>query len=436
MFLNPHKAGVRRSAWYVALLVVLAGATFLQAQPDVLQDWAKAVKLGDTFSVYSFGRSPYNRGAPFLTLEERQSFSDGAVAFDTAWSTGEGSFGISAINSRNAASCADCHVLDGRGRTHGTDINGSGFSIANHSGAGLRYFRYPVAGDPGAERLAGVDWQVAQRVKLPDEIVVELVAPVSQIGDGAKGVAVDLRNAPGVFGLGLIESIPDDAIVEHAAEGAFTGAGVRGSVQYSAVAGEEGRVARFGWKAGFATVDAQVRSAMMNELGLGAPPGPVPAAEIGALEALLSNYVRMLAVPVRRIADPQENLAGAALFESTGCAMCHRPGWVTGTGPDVPAILRGQHIYPFTDLLMHDMGPALAAPGAGSQSRQWRTPALWGIGAQSGVVPGVGYLHDGRARTLTEAILWHGGEGEHAVASFTRLGPDERRSLLNFLASL
>lgn len=394
--------------------------------------WAQVHAVAGRFTVYSYGRAPYNRGAPFLTLPERRTFSAGAVAFTNHWPViTDVTTGLAAGKSHQGASCGGCHALDGRGRVHRmADLHMSGLSVpAQASDTNGRVYRYPMYDDPGARRLDDVIWRVYRTVALPGTETVELVKPIALVE--GKETALALRTSPGVYGLGLIELIPDEDILAYAANGT-------GQVSYSEIAGEEGRVARFGWKAKFAKLDAQVRDAMELELGLVelATDQAGESESLATLEAQLTNYIRVLAVPARRINDDARVVAGAHLFENTGCAGCHRAAWTTSSKADLPKEYRGVTIYPFSDFLVHEMGPALADPGGAPNAALWRTPPLWGIGAQQGVVPGVGFLHDGRARTLTEAILWHDGAAKRSADHFRALSAQDREDLMIFLNSL
>jgi CxxC motif-containing protein (DUF1111 family) len=150
----------------------------------------------------------------------------------------------------------------------------------------------------------------------------------------------------------------------------------------------------------------------------------------------LEFYLRTLAVPARRRPDDARARSGEALFERIGCAACHAPSMETGPAA-VPELAR-QRIQPYTDLLLHDMGEGLSdgRPEFRASAREWRTPPLWGIGLQGVVNKHHFLLHDGRARGLLEAILWHGGEAEGARRRFESLAREERESILAFLRSL
>ena len=151
---------------------------------------------------------------------------------------------------------------------------------------------------------------------------------------------------------------------------------------------------------------------------------------------LVTSYSRHLAVPARRKSGFPDVLEGKKLFYRAGCISCHRPKFVTAG--DAPKEFRAQLIWPYSDFLLHDMGEGLAdgqAVGAAT-GREWRTPPLWGIGLTSTVMKKAFYLHDGRARTLEEAILWHGGEAETARDNYATLPRSERENLIKFLESL
>jgi CxxC motif-containing protein (DUF1111 family) len=147
-------------------------------------------------------------------------------------------------------------------------------------------------------------------------------------------------------------------------------------------------------------------------------------------------YMLLLAVPRQRNADDPVVQRGEALFRGAGCAGCHMPTLITGQGP--LAAISNQEIHPFTDLLVHDMGEGLAdnRPDFEASGREWRTQPLWGIGLTEDVGFFNYHLHDGRARNLTEAILWHGGEAEGPREVFRNLDKTQRGELLAFLASL
>lgn len=296
---------------------------------------------------------------------------------------------------------------------------------------------------------------------------VTLRAPTYRIRDLGYGplhpqVMMSPRLAPQMIGLGLLEAIPERDIVAREDPDDKDGDGISGranrvwSVEAQAVV-----LGRFGWKAGQPTIKQQSAEAFASDIGIGSWMAPLPygdcmpaqtlcrnaphggsavkpAEEINAkLLDLVAFYSRNLAVPVRRTPDAPEVLRGKQIFHDIGCARCHVPSFTTGeTSPDEH--LRGQLIWPFTDLLLHDMGDGLVdgRPEGRANGREWRTAPLWGIGLTEIVNGHAFFLHDGRARNVTEAILWHGGEAQRARDAFAALAAEDRQRLLAFLNSL
>ncbi|MGD9805215.1 MAG: di-heme oxidoredictase family protein [Hyphomicrobiaceae bacterium] len=270
------------------------------------------------------------------------------------------------------------------------------------------------------------------------------------------------RLTPQMIGLGLLEAIPEADILAHEDADDRDGDGISGranrvwSIEANAVA-----LGRFGWKAGQPTVKQQAAEAFAGDIGIGSWMAPLPfgdcmpfqkacreaphggsaakpAEEINAkLLDLVAFYARNLAVPMRRTPDAPDVLRGKQIFHDIGCARCHVPSFKTGqSSPDEH--LRGQTIWPYTDLLLHDMGDGLAdgRPEGKADGREWRTAPLWGIGLTEIVNGHAFFLHDGRARDLTEAILWHGGEAQSARDGFAALTAEDRQRLIAFVGSL
>jgi CxxC motif-containing protein (DUF1111 family) len=290
-----------------------------------------------------------------------------------------------------------------------------------------------------ADMVESVDTEIQQ--------VQQLIGPVSprsiqRIGRPlANGLVRSERNPPALFGAGLIDALPDEALLAGEKVRFPDFPEIRGHANRL----KDGRPGRFGWKAETSSLREFVVSACANELGLEAPghhqaaspldPDTQPKgldltqADCDALEA----FVRQLPAPtVRKPAGPraEQGVAeGRKLFEAAGCATCHqaRLGAIDGI---------------YGDLLLHDMGPALSDSGSyygvsvpspstdGAKSQEWRTPPLWGF-RDSGP-----YLHDGRAKNLEEAVAMHGGQATNSTRRFFKLLPDERLRVQAFLRSL
>ncbi|HET7847011.1 MAG TPA: di-heme oxidoredictase family protein, partial [Acidimicrobiia bacterium] len=401
-----------------------------------------------------------------LTTEQRREFEVGDSFFTQNWVTAPSSTeardGLGPLF--NAQACASCHVRDGRG----TPEDGQ---------PGL-LFRLGVLEDgvPGAEPIYGDQLQDRSILGVPPEgrairLYVEenglfddgapytLRRPIYEFEDLAHGsLAVDVqvspRIAPPVFGAGLLEAIPEADILAASDPDDADGDGISGRPNRvtDPTTGEQ-VLGRFGWKANVTTVEQQVASAFLNDIGItspmfpdesctaaevecsAAPGGGDPEIPADRLEKVVF-YNRTLAVPARRDLDSPEVEAGAGLFSDLGCSGCHRPA--QRTGDDAIAALANQAIHPFTDLLLHDMGPELAdhRPDGQASGTEWRTPPLWGIGLTETVSGHSFFLHDGRARSLQEAVLWHGGEAQTAKEGFVALSSQQRSQLLAFLGSL
>jgi CxxC motif-containing protein (DUF1111 family) len=211
---------------------------------------------------------------------------------------------------------------------------------------------------------------------------------------------------------------------------------------------------RFGWKAEQASVLDQTAAAFVGDMGItsrlfvdendgpqqGAScteqSGAVPELDDAVLDSVVS-YVRTLALPARRDRERPAVERGEILFATDGCASCHTPTLTTADDA-VPSELAARTIHPYSDLLLHDLGSGLSdeRPSFGAAGSEWRTAPLWGVGLVERVSGGSGFLHDGRARNLTEAVLWHGGEAEAAKQRFLRMRASDRAALLAFLESL
>ena len=258
-----------------------------------------------------------------------------------------------------------------------------------------------------------------------------------------------------MIGLGLLEAIPEQAILANADPDDRDGDGVSGRAnRVWDHASQSTRLGRFGWKAGQPSLDQQNADAFFNDMGLTTtllagsscsasqtdcltqPHGGAPEVSDNILAQVLF-YTRNLGVPARRRVDDPQVLAGKGLFHQAGCQSCHTPKFTTAADAAEPE-LSGQVIRPYSDLLLHDMGAGLAdnRPEFQASGREWRTPPLWGIGLTETVNGHTRFLHDGRARNLLEAILWHGGEAEGARQKVMAFDAGERAALLAFLESL
>jgi CxxC motif-containing protein (DUF1111 family) len=364
----------------------------------------------------------------------------------------------------NARSCAACHTaarrqpVDGSGQTLSSAII---FKLAAPSAPdptyGAQLQTAAVHGLPAEGRV-----QVAYDdvpVALADGRVIRLRRPsyrVVDLGYGPLDPATVLspRVPPSLAGIGLLERIDADSILAWANEQKAGGNGISGQPAWPAVCGDRPRcIGRFGWKATAATVDEQNALAFSLDIGMSTPRQPTPwgdctpkesacveaphgadaaagEAEIAPqLMALVNAFVRAEPAPAGHADDPTLAATGATIFADIGCAACHRPSYRI-----VAADGGTQTISPYSDLLLHDLGDGLS--DAAGVAGEWRTAPLWGLRTIDRAAGPKAYLHDGRARSLEEAILWHGGEATQVVAAAKALTTDEWNALLAFLRSL
>ena len=260
------------------------------------------------------------------------------------------------------------------------------------------------------------------------------------------------RVAPPVFARGLLEAISDETLLGWADEDDLDNDGISGRVnQVWDIVSETTVIGRFGLKANNPSVLVQTAGAYHGDIGItnelfplestaGQPQDDGLNDDTELRQGVLDDvvfYIQTLAVPARRNIDDPKVKNGQILFDQAGCTACHIPTVTTGVLEGVPEV-SNQVIHPYTDLLLHDMGEGLAdgRPDFLANGQEWKTPALWGIGYTKVVNGHTFFLHDGRARNLTEAILWHGGEAEPAKEYFRNLSSNDRESLIKFLESL
>lgn len=405
-------------------------------------------------------RDLLTRPLPGLNTKELERFMLGRSLFRQSWVIAPAADtavdGLGPLYNRLA--CISCHPKNGRGGAPSGPQERMQSMLVRLSVAGSPPRPHPVYGDqlneegiPGVpgEGRAEVHWQ-EKEVRLADGHLVRLRFPEIRFVELAYGeigpVLVSPRVGPHVAGLGLLDAV--DARTLTAMAGAAKPDGVTGKV--NRIGGQAGR---FGLKANTAKLRGQIAGAFLGDMSITSPLFPsencTPAqsackqAPNGGKPELsgrqlddITFYLAHLAPPPRRNSKAAAVKRGELLFAGFGCAVCHRPTLQTGNSPH--RLLRKRSFSPYTDLLVHDMGPGLAdhRPDHAATGSEWRTAPLWGIGALAAINKKVGFLHDGRARTLEEAILWHGGEAEAARQRYGQADADSRRELIEFLNSL
>jgi len=459
-------------------LVAASGASLVYAGGSSAGTlaWLKAELGGDTTLVIA-NENAYARPIPTMPTEQLRRFTFGNRVFNTNWVTAPASVdGFDGLGPLfNRVSCSACHTRDGRGQPPRSDDESDHSLLIRLSVPGVDEHGGPRPvghyGDQLNEKaILGVPAEGRTIVQYeekygtyPDGGRYSLAVPsytFVALGYGPLPVDVQFspRVAPPVFGLGLLEAVPDEELVALADENDANGDGVSGRVNHvwDRIAGRTA-IGRFGWKANQPSLRQQDAGAALGDIGLttrwfprenvaedqpeaaAAPSGGAngePEIRDDFFDRLLF-YTRTLAVPAARNLDSAAVRNGARLFERVGCPACHVATLQTGDFPEIPQLSR-QEIHPFTDLLLHDMGPELAdgRPDFEATGSEWRTPPLWGIGLTEVVNRHTRFLHDGRARSLEEAILWHGGEAESSRERFVRSNKRDREDLLAFLRNL
>lgn len=299
--------------------------------------------------------------------------------------------------------------------------------------------------------------------KYPDGTSYQLHAPSYQLtklkyGAIEEGISTSPRFTPNIFGAGLLDAIStsDLLLQEDPADTNRDGISARYNRVVDRDTGEIG-IGRFGFKAIHPTLKQQVAAAFIGDIGITSslfPSETCTETQVACIEAsklgghkgteipdkllkLVVNFNAYLGVPPVRINNGEILAKGKAIFSEIGCASCHTPSYTTDKHYPIAA-LANQKIWPYTDLALHDMGPALSdgVVEGKATGREWRTPPLWGIGLQQEILGESRFLHDGRARSIEEAILWHGGEALQSQQKFKQLNAQERKALLTFLASI
>lgn len=395
-----------------------------------------------------------------FNLDDQTRFDRGRRIFQQAWvvapSVDHQEFeGLGPLF--NMRSCGACHLKNGRGKAPGehealrTMVVRLSAAKPNSPGAfephpvyGGQLNQEGVAGIPG-EGVASLSFE-AQIITLEDGERVELRKPKVAFRHLAYGpigeeAGLSVRNAPPVFGLGLLEDVPEEALREIAMQN-----GGRVNEVWN-VKLERTVIGRFGLKANQPSIAQQNANAFVEDLGITSslfPRETCMAAQEACNDLLkaprspelsdaqldaVTFYVAQLAPPPRRDLQAPNVAHGENIFREIGCESCHR---------EALPLRHGGNIHPYTDLLLHDLGEGLADSRADFKAgpRDWRTPPLWGVGLTGSLGEAPNYLHDGRARNLTEAIIWHGGEAEAATTAFKKLSRDKREQLLTFLNTL
>jgi CxxC motif-containing protein (DUF1111 family) len=462
--------------------LVVSSATWLLCAAESDEIPAAALSAG-SFTVLTAGPDAYSVPVASLDAEQRKAFAGGHEHFREAWVVAPDMSGVWGLGPTfNEDRCSKCHENNGRARAPAGEHDALRGLLVRLSLPGRDAHGaprpHPNYGDqlndrsiPGvaAEGRAVVRYR-PKPVQFADGESVILRAPSIefvdlQFGPLGEDIQVSPRIAPAVFGLGLLEAVPEGQILAIARAQAQQGVSGRPNYVWD-FENDRRALGRFGWKANQPSLRQQVASAFLGDIGAtswifqqencpglqtvcrdlpsavrcGGQGGCTGQYRPEVVPSRLSNltlYLQALAVPARRDVDDAEVRRGEKLFEQARCAVCHVGQLTTGEKTAIRSAA-GQVIRPYTDLLLHDMGEDLAdgRPDFEAGGEEWRTAPLWGLGLLGAVSGHTDLLHDGRARNVTEAILWHGGEALAAREAFRSLPKADREALVRFVNSL
>lgn len=467
---------MKRNPWFsrFALPLVLLAQTALCATPTAEGDecfWNPVTRQCTPDSQL------YTQPVDGLTAEQTRLFDEGLRQFRATWTVfprADGAWGLGPYFHANA--CTGCHVNGGRGQV---DEEGGKpvfqqllrLSVARPGSAGIMdphpaydqqlqpFSIFGPTPDPvSGEADLRIDWQ-PEKVLLADGTEVILRKPAINISNakfGAIGqdVMTSLRNTPALFGLGYLDAVSEEDILALAAIQKKSGYHGRPNYVVDASTGQR-KLGRFGWKANQPSISQQVAAAHLGDMGITTSLFPdedctpvqtrcidltykrgKPELDDAGWQAV-NFFMTATEAPPQRKRNDVDVQRGARVFRDLACAVCHVPELKVGKYPPLPAI-EGDRFHAYTDLLLHDMGAALAdgRPDFQAGARDWRTAPLWGIGLSLRVNGSADLLHDGRARNVMEAILWHGGEAQASRDGFARLRREDREALIAFVNTL
>lgn len=460
---------------------------FTKVEQGELTPGGGATSRGSTSTANAFSLPSGN-----MDFKRELDFKIGNAIFRKTWisapSSTDASDGLGPLF--NSRACQNCHLKDGRGHP------AFSFDVPDDSGSMLVRLSVAAATEEEKDRIAAhsvnsipdptyggqLQDRSIQGIAAEGKLKIDYTERPVTLADGevmtlrvSSYALSDLAYGPASPGLMISPRIAlsVSALARICSSGTASSRPrpIIGGANKDGISGKPNRVwsrehdkvmlGRFGWKAGVPTIAQQAAEAAAGDIGLSTTIMPFPSGdctekqkscldapngnspkyqnvEVGdELFKLMTFYSQNLAVPARRKPDNPQVLKGKELFYKIGCASCHQPKFVTG---DVPgqSHLSHQLIWPYTDMLLHDMGEGLAdnRPEGAATGSEWRTPPLWGIGLTETVSGHTLFLHDGRARNLTEAILWHGGEADVARNKFAALSKADRDALLAFVSSL
>ena len=447
------------------LLVTLALEECRKASVLPATDYNDQLSGGDE-TVFDGTQGAFGNIFPGLTGYDIHVHTLGDLVFNQSFVTAPAPIHSGLGPIYNNTACSNCHHNDGIGLPTAGDLQSSLLMRISLPGADAHGGPVPVPGyglqlqdkavfgkAPECNVLISYTYQTysfpdgeTYELRTPTYTLLNLYTPING------SYLLSPRLAPPMFGLGLLEGVPESEILSFADPNDANGDGIKGHANYVwDVTTQSVQIGRFGWKAATASVLTQVATALNQDMGVTTSILPVESSfgqqqhdnlkdDPELPDSLLNAvkfYAQTLGVPARRNVTDATIKRGGQLFMLAKCGACHRQTLTTAVHVAFPAI-SNQVIHPYTDMLVHDIGAGLAdnRPDFQAGGREWRTAPLWGLGLYSTVNNPGYFLHDGRARTITEAIMWHGGEAAQSKAYFSNLSTADRKAVLAFLNSL
>jgi len=431
----------------LALLLIVVSGIFFNSDSNVIAGDKQLAAGGmtsfnRTYAAFEPPAEGLNEVELARHLESDPLFDRSHIPLDDHLNAGLGPL-------HNANSCSSCHILNGRGRPV----------------IGQSLFRVAMKENGGVDPVPFIGFQLQDKATYgyePEAVIIrewieasnlrQLQTTITTPGGeelSTRDVARSLRVAPPLVGLGLLEAIPQEDIISKADPDDLDGDGISGRVVWSKDEKETTLVGRFGWKAQSPTLHQQSVDAYNEDMGITTPIASSTTLTNEGAPADLSwqelvdvtYYSQTLPAPATgELSNSSITRKGFKIFNQLQCSSCHIPQQKTGFNSDaVASVINNQTIWPYTDLLVHDMGPGLddgVAEHGLTKSGEWRTSPLWGIGLTKRVNYYVGFLHDGRARSIEEAILWHGGEANASRSAYEDLNDKDKNNLLKWLDQL
>lgn len=455
--------------WRLVLSFIISVVLF-SCQKDKEHAYIDYYESGEEFSggnatTFIKSRDAFGQSASGLTDLQENQFFVGNSLFNQNWVSAPASTtardGLGPMF--NAKSCSGCHFKDGRGKppTFTGEVNTGLLFKLIHFGGGVDP---NYGGQLQDQALPNIAAEAKMNITyteitgaFEDGTAFSLQKPEYSIIDeqyGALQSIISPRIAQQLCGVGLLDAISIATLMQFVDEFDVDGDGISGKLN-NVTNDQNGQMSygKFGWKAGKTSLINQNATAFVNDMGISSDIFPnqncspnqadcVSAANGGSPEIIMERlqdvtlYTSALSVPVRRDFKSEQVLKGKKIFLESNCAVCHIPKMMTGISEI--NTLSNQTIFPYTDMLLHDMGDGLAdnAQEFDANGKEWRTPPLWGIGLINEVNQHTYFLHDGRARNIMEAVLWHGGEAEQSKNKILKLNAEDRNALIAFLNSL